>query len=137
MDLPKHTIIAVGPVIIEDDKVLLNRSRAADGSPRELFMFPGGKVEDFSLPLEDTAHREVMEELGIEITIIRPLKTILAPRIDTDGYVILVHYLAERIGEIQQTEDTIEWQWFDIHQLPEHITPNVQAVITDYLHTTL
>jgi ADP-ribose pyrophosphatase YjhB (NUDIX family) len=138
MNLPINTIIASGPVIIEDGKVLLNRSKSTtDGKEREVFMFPGGKVENFTLPLEDTCKREVQEELGIDIKILRPLKTILAPRIDTDGYVVLVHYLAKRIGKVTGGEGTIEWQWFDIKNLPENITPNVREVITSYLNETI
>ncbi len=134
MNLPEHTILAAGPVIIEDGKVLLNRSRTKDGTQRDVFMFPGGKVEDLDAPLEDTAKREVMEELGIEIEILRPLKTLMVKRIDRDGYAILVHYLAKRIGDVQGGEDTVEWQWFDIRNLPETVTPNVREVVCAYLN---
>ena len=64
MELPSGTIIASGPVIIEDGKVLLNRERKADGEEKKLFMFPGGQVEDFNIPLEETCKRECKEEMG-------------------------------------------------------------------------
>jgi ADP-ribose pyrophosphatase YjhB (NUDIX family) len=137
MHLPENTIIASGPVIIENGKVLLNRSFTKDGQERALFMFPGGKIEDFDAPLEETAKREALEELGIHITILRPLQTCIAKRIDQDGYAILVHYLATRTGNISAGEDTVEWQWFDIHNLPKNITPNVREVIHAYLNETV
>lgn len=137
MNLPAHTILVSGPVIIENKKVLLNRSYTKDGTERAVFMFPGGKVENFDAPLEETAKREVMEELGIEIKILRPLKTLIAKRIDSDGYAILVHYLARRIGEVQGGKDTVEWQWFDIWHLPENVTPNVREIIQEYLNETI
>jgi len=128
MQLPPNTTIASGPVIIENNKVLLNREKKEHGS--ELFMFPGGVVENFDDPLEKTAKREVMEELGIEIEIIRPLQTIIAKREWANNQiVILVHYLARRIGEINPGEETIEWGWFDINNLPDNRAENVYEIV--------
>ena len=130
MELPNGTIIGSGPVIIENNKVLLNREKKKFGS--ELFMFPGGVVDDYEIPLEDTARREVMEELGIEIEIIKPLRTLVVDRIGREGKkAILVHYLAKRIGEIKPSEETIEWNWFDIDNLPSNCAENVKQIIQD------
>ena len=57
MILPPKTIIASGPVIIEDNKVLLNRENK-NGQITEWF-FPGGEVEDFDISLEEACKREV------------------------------------------------------------------------------
>lgn len=131
--LPENSIIACGPVIIEDGKVLLNREMKEYGeSP--YFMFPGGKVENFDDPLEHTAIREAKEELNIDIEIIKPLRTLAAPRLhDKSRYAILVHYLAKRSGEITLGEDIIEYGWYDIHNLPENAAPNVKEIIDDYI----
>ena len=88
-------------------------------------------MEDFASTLEETCMREVREELGIDITILRPLKTIFAKRVDTDSYVFLVHYLAKRIGEVTPANETVEWGWFDVHNLP-NVTPNVKEVLDAY-----
>lgn len=131
MTLPPDTIIAAGPVIIEDGKVLLNRSKNSKGQESPYFMFPGGKMQDFASTLEETCIREVQEELGINIQILRPLKTIFAKRVDTDSYIFLVHYLAKRIGEVTPGNETVEWGWFDVHNLP-NVTPNVKEVLDAY-----
>ncbi len=133
MNLPTNTIIASGPVIIEDGRVLLNREIKKDGKESPYFMFPGGTVEDFSFPLEDTARRETREEVGIEIEIIKPLRTLLVNRPDKDSLAILVHYLARRIGDIKPGPETVEWGWFDIDNLPENVAGNVRIIISDYL----
>jgi len=128
MFLPAKTIVASGPVIIENGKVLLNQEKKPYGS--SLFMFPGGMVENFDLPLEETCHREVKEEMGIDVKIIRPLPTMIVKRPDTeDQYAILVHFLAERIGEINPGPETIAWDWFDINNLPDNCAPNVYEII--------
>ncbi|PIZ94423.1 MAG: hypothetical protein COX81_03610 [Candidatus Magasanikbacteria bacterium CG_4_10_14_0_2_um_filter_37_12] len=133
MNLPPNTIIAAGPVIIEDNKVLLNREIKKDGKESPYFMFPGGTVEDFSIPLEDAARRETKEEIGIEIEIIKPLRTLLINRPETDSLVILIHYLAKRIGEINPGPETVEWGWYNINNLPENCAENVRIIIGEYI----
>jgi 8-oxo-dGTP pyrophosphatase MutT (NUDIX family) len=58
-------IIASGPVIVEDGKVLLNKH-----GDTEFWKFCGGRVEDFDLDLQEAARREVEEEMGIDIEVI-------------------------------------------------------------------
>lgn len=135
MELPPNTIIASGPVIIEDDKVLLVRERKLNKKENPFFMFPGGMVDDLTIPLEETAKREAKEEAGIDIEIIRPLRTLIVKRPDTEQekLAVLVHYLATRTGEIQPGEDIVEWGWYNINNLPENCAPNVQEIIRDYM----
>ncbi len=77
--MPK-IIIASGPVIIENNKVLLNKH-----GDDNFWKFPGGKVENFDFKdwnnsLEEAAKREVKEEMGIGVKIINPLKTMMIPK---------------------------------------------------------
>ena len=63
-------IVAVEAVIYHDGRYLtIVRSEQDDHAPGTL-TFPGGKVEDAGVAasiLEQTLHREVMEEVGVEI----------------------------------------------------------------------
>jgi len=132
MNLPPNSIIASGPVIIEDGKVLLNKEKKEYGS--DLWMFPGGMVEDFDIPLEETCRREVMEEMGIDVKIIKPLQTRVVHRIGKEESIaVLVHFLAERIGEINPGPQTSEWGWFDINDLPPDCAPNVYEIMRGLL----
>lgn len=124
-------VIASGPVIIENDTVLLNKD--ADDP---FWKFPGGKWElydlsDWNNSLEEVARREVMEELGIEIDIIRPLKPMMIKM--GDNLVVLIHWLSTRIGEVTPGGDTTEWAWHNIRALPADCAPNIKPVIDDYL----
>ena len=123
MQLPPGSIIATGPVIIENGKVLLNREEKPIGS--ELYMFPGGTVKDFALPLEESCRREAREEMGIGLNNLRPLRMLVYTRPEDKKLIILAHYLAERVGEIAPGAETLEWHWFDIHELPANCAPNV------------
>ena len=127
MNLPKNSIIVSGPVIIENGKVLLNREQKLDGETP--WFFPGGEVEDFDQSLEDVCKREVKEEMGIDVEIIKPLRPVMLQK---DGRVIiLIHYLAKRIGEVKPGENIVEWDWHDINNLPENCAQNVTVIIND------
>jgi len=58
-----QTIIAAGPVIIEDNKVLLNKH-----GDDNFWKFCGGKVNNERL--EETVKREAKEEVGVDIKIL-------------------------------------------------------------------
>lgn len=134
MHLPPETILASGPVILENNQVLLCREIKKGGVASPLFMFPGGGVEEFDATLEDTCRREAKEELGIEITILRPLRTLFVQRPDKTGYAILVHFLSKRTSEIVPGKNIVEWGWFDQENLPDNCTPNVREIIQSYLN---
>lgn len=125
----KEIAIASGPVIIENHKVLLNKH-----GDDNFWKFVGGRVEDYNeLSLEEHAKREVKEEMGINIEIIRALKPMM---VEVDGkLVILIHWLANRLGEIKPGPEIKEWHWFDIDNLPPDCAPNIKPVIEDYLKT--
>jgi len=124
-------IIASGPVIVEDNKVLLNQH-----GDTEFWKFCGGKVEDFDDNLIETAKREAREEMGIGIEILDENPFLLhtlkkSPQGDTD--VILAHYLAKRIGEITPGDDIRKWDWINIDKLEkESLAPNVITTLTHF-----
>jgi 8-oxo-dGTP pyrophosphatase MutT (NUDIX family) len=121
-------IIASGPVIVEDGKVLLNKH-----GDTTFWKFCGGRVEDFDFNLQDTAAREVQEEMGIKIEVINPDPFIMHTLKETpEGNidVILVHYLAKRIGEINPGADIREWKWIPLADLAkEDLAPNIMPTL--------
>lgn len=124
-------IIASGPVIVEDEKVLLNQH-----GDTEFWKFCGGKVEDFETSLIESARREAKEEMGIEFEILNeePFITYAseeAPEGKID--IILVHYLAGRIGEIHPGEDIREWKWIPLSDLEkENLGPNILPALKHF-----
>jgi len=120
--MPK-IIIASGPVIVENNKVLLNKH-----GDTPFWKFCGGRVEDYETNLIDNARREVKEEMGIDIKIIEEEPFFTFTRKEKDGVIIdiiLVHFLAKRVGEIKPGEDILKWDWLDIDNLPEDLGPNI------------
>jgi len=132
MYLPQNSIVVAGPVIVEEINgkrcVLLNKHKETADKPSPKWQFCGGTMEDFDSNLEETAKREVKEEMGIEIEIEKLLHVCLGKKSD-GGIAILVHYLAKRIGEIKIGDDIAEYNWFSIDELPVDVQPNVKEVI--------
>ncbi len=124
--MPKIIIVS-GPVIIENNKVLLNLS-----GEDNFWKFCGGRINDFNSSLIETAHREAKEEMGIDLEILDKtpfIMYILKIKSDEMIDVILVHYLAKRIGEITAAKDIREWKWFDINNLPDNSAPNIEPAL--------
>lgn len=124
--ISEKIIIASGPVIVEDNKVLLDKH-----GETEFWKFCGGTVAEKESLLE-TAQREAKEELGIDLEVIDNNPFIMSIKKEADGKildVILVHYLAKRIGEIKPGDDIREWKWLDIAKLPSDLAPNIRPAL--------
>lgn len=122
-------IIASGPVIVENNKVLLDQH-----GDTNFWKFCGGRVEN-DWGLIETAHKRPKEELGIDIEILdeNPFITYTTKETSEGKLdVILVHFLANRIGEIKPGEDIREWDWFDIKNLPANLGPNIIPVLKHF-----
>lgn len=117
-------IIASGPVIVENNKVLLNQH-----GDTEFWKFCGGRVEDFKTDLIENARREVKEEMGTDIKILDKTPFFMHTKKETpEGEidVILVHFLAKKIGEIRPGEDIRKWKWIPLKDLgKENLAPNI------------
>lgn len=128
--MPK-IIIASGPVITEDNKVLLNKH-----GDTNFWKFCGGQVEDYESTLIEAAKREAREEMGIDWEIINPEPFFMYTKKETvDGLidVILVHYLAKRIGEINPGADIREWRWIPVNELAsEELAPNILPTLKHF-----
>lgn len=128
--MPK-IIIASGPVIVENNKVLLNKDRKDD-----FWKFCGGQIEESDINLKATAKREVKEEMGLDVEILDNEPYFFYTEKEKDGIkfsVVLVHFLARRIGEITPGKDIREWSWIDINDLNrENLAPNIKPTLKHF-----
>jgi 8-oxo-dGTP pyrophosphatase MutT (NUDIX family) len=126
--MPK-ILIASGPVIIENSKVLLDKDKKEN-----FWKFCGGKIKE-NENLINTAQRRSKEELGIEIEILDEEPFITLTHKEINGEIIdivLVHFLAKRIGEVKPGEDINKWDWLDINNLPADLGPNIIPVLKHF-----
>lgn len=136
----KEIMVASGPVIIEDGKVLLNKH-----GEDSFWKFLGGRIEDFDFDdplqsLEQTCIREAREENGFETEILLPLKPMMIPHPSkVDTFVVLIHFLAKRVGDTILGDDIDEFGEFDLEKIidgeypDEEFATNIVPVLKQYI----
>jgi ADP-ribose pyrophosphatase YjhB (NUDIX family) len=126
------TIIASGPVIIENGKLLVNKDNKDD-----FYKLPGGTIEEGIENLEEACHREVKEENNAEIEIIKPLHPMILwknPQTKEAMTILLIHYLAKLKNpkSIKPMPPIKEVKWLDINEIKSgkhKVAPNIKFLI--------
>ena len=124
-------IIASGPVIIENGKLLVNK----DGKD-DFYKIPGGRVEEGE-SFEEACIRETKEEINANIKIIKPLNPMIIyknPRTKEEMTIVLIHYLAELLNkkDIKPIAPIKEIKWIDINEIKQekhNVAPNIKFLI--------
>jgi len=125
-------IIASGPVIIEDGKLLVNKDDKDD-----FYKLPGGTIEEGIESLEMACHREVKEENNAEIDIIKPLHPMILwnnPRTKEKMVIVLIHYLAKlkNKSSIKPISPIKEVKWISVKEIKQgkhDVAPNIKFLI--------
>jgi len=126
------TIVASGPVIIENGKLLVNKDDKDD-----FYKLPGGTIEEGIEDLEEACRREVLEENNAKIEIIKPLNPMIIyknPQTNEEMTIILIHYEAKLLNrqEIKPCGETKEVKWLDIEEIKQdkhNVAPNIKFLI--------
>ena len=106
-------IVVSDVIIIEGNKILLVQERKQQAYG--LWNFPGGKVKDGETP-EQTAYREIQEELSVELVSLSHLKTY--PYRVADVEFDLHTFTGKIQGDIKINEDEImNYSWFSFEQI--------------------
>lgn len=122
-------------IIYKDDRILLQR-RKDNGC----WGYHGGHVE-LGEKVEEAAKRELYEETGLKALSIELFDIFSGPDlcyIYPDGnkvHIIDVVYICKDFkGEIKlQNKEVTDLQWFDVHSIPENISPPVKPGLTRFV----
>jgi ADP-ribose pyrophosphatase YjhB (NUDIX family) len=125
-------IIASGPVIIKEGRLLINKDNKDD-----FYKIPGGTIEPNTENLEEAFKREVKEETNADIKIIKPLNPMAIwknPTTEEKMAILLIHYKAELLKpeEIKPCEETKEIKWLNIEEIKQgkhNVAPNIKFLI--------
>jgi ADP-ribose pyrophosphatase len=122
-EYPQAPTAAASAIVIRDRQVLLVK-RA----------HPGGRIE-VGETIHDAVRREVMEECGIEIEVVRILGAFDRIIRDADGrvrfhYVLIDVLAAAAGGEPRAGSDADECRWATREEMESlHITPQLHALL--------
>lgn len=127
----KNAILAASAVVLDEDTrfLLVQRAHPPD---QGCWTLPGGRVEPGET-LEQAVIREVPEETGLAVRVVRELEQLDVP--DGDGGVYEIHdFLAERIGgEAIAGDDAADIGWFAQEQLGNLVlTPDLLLYLRRY-----
>jgi len=128
--------VGCGAIIINNNNEILLIKRASDSRTEPgTWSRPGGEVE-FGESAEEATKREILEETGIEIEIIKFLEMTQNLNEDKSKHWIALGFLAKHIsGEPTNMEPTKhdEVKWIPIDQLPENINIYTKNAIDIHL----
>jgi 8-oxo-dGTP diphosphatase len=112
-------------ILVENGKILLVK-RGREPFKGE-WAVPGGRIED-NETAEECAIREMKEETGVDVEIIRLTGIYSDPKRDPRG-IIVAAFLVRRIGgEVKAGDDADEAKWFELHSLPKLCTDHGKIV---------
>lgn len=105
-------------VLQKDDRYLLTLRHDQDPAFNRKWQLPGGSIEFGEAP-EEALHREVREELGIEVKIVR-----LIPFVDTrvrgtwQGiFISFLCTMTDESANIYLNKEATAWRWFEKKEL--------------------
>ena len=129
MSEPLH--VAVGVIQDSLGRVLVAR-RSAQQHQGGLWEFPGGKVEKGESVL-DALHRELYEELGIEVNLAYPF-TLIDYRY-TDRHVLLDVWRVKRFTGVPMARESQPLEWRNVSELDQDEFPAANRQIIQALNS--
>ena len=108
--------------------VLIKRKNPPSG-----WAIPGGFV-DYGETLEDAVRREMKEETGLDITLVRQFHTYSDPARDPRHHTVSTVFIATATGRPQAGDDAEEIGIFTKDSLPENIAFDHRQVLEDYFN---
>ena len=125
-----EAIVASGPVIVENGKLLVNRDKSD-----EFFKLPGRKIREGE-SAEECCIRETKEEINGEVKILRPLSHMVLwkkPQSGENILVVLIHYLARiKNRDLKPGKGIVEIKWLDVNEIKKgkhNVGPNIKFLI--------
>ncbi len=124
-------LIASGPVIIEDGKILVSKDNKDD-----FYKLIGGRIQEGE-KLEDACVRKAKEACNAEIEILKPLMPNILwenPTTKEKMTIVLINYLAKlkNKNEIKPIPPEQDLKWISIEDIKKgkgNVSPNVRELV--------
>ncbi|MGO8703946.1 MAG: A/G-specific adenine glycosylase [Candidatus Brocadiia bacterium] len=119
-----HYVVAAG--VVRRGKLILIDRRKPEGLLGGLWEFPGGKRKE-NESLERCLTREIREELGIRVKIVRPL--ISVPHAYTHFRITLHVYECRYLSGVPRALGCAEWRWVRPDELDHYAFPSANRKV--------
>ena len=121
-ETPLSPVVAVGAVILKNNKVLL--IKRGEEPYKGFWSIPGGKVK-FGERIKDALKREVKEETGLDIEIEKLIYILKMMVKNKKGEVLfdylILDFLTRAIGgEIKASSDAAEIRWISLKKIDSY-----------------
>lgn len=122
-------VAADGLIVIDDELVLIRRKFYPFEGKLAL---PGGMVE-YDERVEDAVRREMKEETGLDVEIVKLLGVYSEPGRDPRGHVVSAAFVLKRVGgELRSGDDAKAIELVDINDIPD-LAFDHNEIIEDFL----
>ncbi|RLI21545.1 hypothetical protein DRO54_03440 [Candidatus Bathyarchaeota archaeon] len=121
-EYPKHPMIGVGAIIIQNGKILIVRRGSEPGKGK--WSVPGGLVE-LGETVEQTVVREVKEECGLDVEVDELIDVVDSMTFDENGklkyhFVILDFFVKIKGGELRPGNDAKGALWVPLEEVEKY-----------------
>ena len=121
-EYPKHPIVGVGAIIIQNGKILIVRRGSEPGKGK--WSVPGGLVE-LGETVKQTVVREVKEECGLDAEVDKLIDVVDSMTFDENGklkyhFVILDFFVKLKGGELKPGDDAKEALWVPLEEVEKY-----------------
>ncbi len=123
---------AVKAVIANGDKVLLLKRSGDDSHFPSIWELPGGRLDRLDEHPQEGLKREVMEETGIEIEVLNPLKVIQFKHHDGVKITMII-FLCKALTEIKElSHEHTHAEWVEVKKAISQVHPLIREEIELY-----
>ena len=129
-EYPSRPLVGTGALIFKDGGLLLVKRGAQPGFGK--WSIPGGLVE-VGEKVKDAMMREVKEEVGFDVEVVKLTDVVDTVTLDSNGRVqyhfVVVNYLARIVGgELKTATDILEARWVPVEEVEKcNLTSSFRA----------
>ncbi len=120
--IEKNFAVAAKAFIVSDGKLLIVKRKDDNPQMPGIWELPGGRMEPGENPFEGL-QREMREEVGLEITVLNPMKVHHFTRADGQIVTLIVFLCKSKETEIFLGKEPEAAKWMEINQAKLLITP--------------
>jgi len=121
-EYPARPLVGTGALILKGGELLLVKRGAQPGFGK--WSIPGGLVE-LGENVRDAMMREVKEEVGFDVEVVKLTDVVDTITLDNNGRVqyhfVVVNFLARIVGgELKTATDILEARWVPVEEVEKH-----------------